>query len=81
VVTTSYEIAHMNATTTSLARCVDKGNRAHIEAALGKVRDLLGEVRAQRPMSFFWGSWGSWIHKFTWHWGCWVAFDNFEARP
>ena len=56
MVTTSYEIAHMNATTTSLARCVDKGNRAHIEAALGKVRDLLGEVRAQRPMSFFWGS-------------------------
>ena len=55
MVTTSYEIAPKNATTTSLARCVDKGNRGHIEAALGKVRDLLGEARAQRPMSFFWG--------------------------
>ena len=31
------------------------GNRDQISAALGKVRDLQGEVRAQRPMSFFWG--------------------------
>jgi hypothetical protein len=29
--------------------------RDHMEVALGKVRDLLGEVWAQRPMSLFSG--------------------------